>query len=286
MITLDTDGVTPGTPLSKWLTALFPAGRVQRAFRKKGVRVNGKQVRETALIGPGDTVTLHIAMADPPWKPEILTDRPDLVIINKPAGAVVQQNDRLTFEESLEGRVYGYFRSLNREAFLVHRLDRDTSGCLLFACNPETLKSLKALFGTGDEEKTYLALVKGLPERDSGTLTNKLPGRDGVPVPALTEYTVQERFPAAGVSLIRARIRTGRLHQIRLHCAGWGHPVVLDREHGDFGFNKDFQKRTGLKRMFLHAWRLSFTHGRETLSTEAPLPTDLAGVLDRIRRQA
>jgi 23S rRNA pseudouridine955/2504/2580 synthase len=283
MITLETTDLKKAIPLASWLEKRYKASMVRRAFKKKAVRINGRHAGDTGLVAPGDIVTLHISMEETPWVPEILLDCGNFFIINKPAGAVVQQNEKLSFEESLEGLVFQHFKTLGREAFLVHRLDRDTSGCLLFACDPATLKELKALSGTEGEEKTYLALIKGLPEKDSGSITNKLPGRDGKPVPSLTEFTVLERFTEQGVSLISAIIRTGRLHQIRLHFAGLGFPVAGDEEHGDFRFNRDFKKGFGLKRQFLHARNLSFVMGGKRVSAEAPLPAALEKVLSRLK---
>ena len=110
-------------------------------------------------------------------------------------------------------------------------------------------------FETGAVDKEYLALVVGRLAHNQGVIDTPLPGRDGNPVRALTRYWVVKRH--SEVTLVRVAIETGRLHQIRLHFAQLGHPVVMDDQHGDFGFNKRFRKEYGLKRQFLHAQKLS-----------------------------
>jgi len=115
---------------------------------------------------------------------------------------------------------------------------------------------------------------------DRGKIDTPLPGRDGHPVPALTRYQVIERF--SQVTLVRVAIETGRLHQIRLHFAALGHPVVMDDQHGDFGFNKQFRKDYGLKRQFLHAQALKIAIAGTWQQWTAPLSQDLQKVLLRL----
>jgi 23S rRNA pseudouridine955/2504/2580 synthase len=120
--------------------------------------------------------------------------------------------------------------------------------------------------------------------RNEGRIDFPLPGRQGTPVRALTRYRVIKRFPET--TLARVQIETGRLHQIRLHFAKLGYPVVLDDQHGDFRFNKRIRKESGLKRQFLHAEKLTLQyHGKQRHWT-APLPKDLQEVLPRLENSA
>jgi 23S rRNA pseudouridine955/2504/2580 synthase len=126
-------------------------------------------------------------------------------------------------------------------------------------------------------EKQYLCLVAGRPAQERGSIDSPLPGRDKKPVRAITHYRIEKRF--SDTTLVRVTIATGRMHQIRLHFAKLGYPVVMDSQHGDFTFNKSFRKRLGLKRQFLHAARLAMTFRGRRYSWEAPLPEDLRRTL-------
>jgi 23S rRNA pseudouridine955/2504/2580 synthase len=126
-------------------------------------------------------------------------------------------------------------------------------------------------------EKEYLALVAGRLHPNHGTIEFPLPGRNGRPVSAVTRYRVEEEF--SDTTLVRVWIETGRMHQIRLHFAQLGHPIVMDDEHGDFAFNKKFRKAYGLKRQFLHAAMIVFEYRGKKRRWSADLPEDLAGTL-------
>src|SRR6185295_17428986 len=176
---------------------------------------------------------------------------------------------------------------------LVHRLDRDTSGLLLIARKPATLRTLHALMRENQVEKRYLALVKGKWEL----------GRKRIDVPLRTDTRVGgERTVKADASgkeaasvfkpvqffgkratLVEVELETGRTHQIRVHAAHAGYPLAGDEKYGDEEFNSTMEE-FGLKRMFLHAHQVSFTwpeSGAE-FSVNAPLPPELASVLDKL----
>jgi 23S rRNA pseudouridine955/2504/2580 synthase len=161
---------------------------------------------------------------------------------------------------------------------LVHRLDKDTSGVLLAAKKEETAKQFESLFADDDVDKEYVCLLVGRLQQNEGTLDFRLPGRQGKSVRALTRFRVAQRF--SETTLVRANIATGRMHQIRLHFAHYGHPVVMDDQHGDFSFNKRFRKEYGLRRQFLHASTVALEyHGKKRIWT-ASLPADLSKTLD------
>jgi 23S rRNA pseudouridine1911/1915/1917 synthase len=170
---------------------------------------------------------------------------------------------------------------------IVHRLDVGTSGLLVVAKTDQAYEALRRLFARHGAERTYLALVRGNPGF-AEFLVDAALGREGSRVrvrpdrgrSAATHVEVRERLP--GSALVEARPRTGRTHQIRVHLAAVGHPILGDRAYGGWG---EESVRLGLTRPFLHSWRLAFAHpltGR-TVEVEDELPEDLSGALDRAR---
>ncbi len=166
----------------------------------------------------------------------------------------MQEGKSVSKRDSVLGILETTYRDRGIKPQLVHRIDRDTSGLLLIAKSRHTATELQSCFETGAVEKEYLCLVVGRLPNHEGRIDFPLPGRQGDPVRALTRYRVVKKF--AEVTLARVSIETGRLHQIRLHFAKLGHPVVMDDQHGDFGFNKRFRREFGLKRQFLHARKI------------------------------
>jgi tRNA pseudouridine65 synthase len=157
----------------------------------------------------------------------------------------------------------------------VHRLDRATSGVLLFARDPESAAAMGRLFEAGAVEKTYLALVRGVPP-EAGVVDHPVPRTEGGPrVPAVTAF--RRRCTVDRWSLVEARPRTGRLHQIRRHLKHLSHPIVGDVNYGKGDINRLFRERYGLCRLALHAAVLSFAHPFKgaAISIAAPLPDDL-----------
>lgn len=272
--------------LENYLKKRFNVGYVRKLFRKNGVRLNGRRAAPEDSARPGDRIQLYIPYekAKPGARPvkevDIVFEDDDLVVLNKPAGVAVHEGKGILKRDTILGRLEAAYRAQNITPRLVHRLDKETSGLLVAAKSEETAERLERLFETGDVEKEYLALVAGrLPEK-RGTIDAPLPGREGRPVTAVTHYKVEGEFP--GATLARLRIDTGRMHQIRLHFAASHHPVVMDDEHGDFAFNKEFRKKFGLKRQFLHAAMIAFEHRGKMRKWTAPLPEDLARTLERL----
>jgi len=151
---------------------------------------------------------------------------------------------------------------------------------ILLAKNEQALKELESQFAQGKVAKEYLCLVVGHLSRSEGKIDLPLPGRDGSLVKAVTRYRVLRRF--AATTLVRVSIETGRLHQIRLHFARLGYPVVMDDQHGDFAFNKRFRREYGLKRQFLHAVKLSVSFAGRRRTWTASLPDDLQKTLAQL----
>jgi 23S rRNA pseudouridine1911/1915/1917 synthase len=209
-----------------------------------------------------------------------------LAVIDKPAGLVVHPapgHRGRTLVDALGGLLGG---GESERPGIVHRLDRDTSGLMIVARDPEAHRRLAAIIKAREVGRIYLALIEGHPRSRSGTIDAPL-GRDHrAPAKravrgrgarqARTHFTVLEALPAD--TLVEARLETGRTHQIRAHFAAIGHPVCGDPRYGHVG-------RHGLARQFLHSARLEFTHpfsGQE-MSFRSPLPDDLAAALERAR---
>jgi tRNA pseudouridine65 synthase len=192
--------------------------------------------------------------------------------VNKPAGLAVHRGWARERETALP---------LARDiaggpVFPAHRLDRGTSGVLLFALRPEVARRLQELFAGGEVQKRYLALVRGIPP-DSGIIDHPLPRTAGGPrVPAVTEYRVLATFER--YALVEARPRSGRLHQVRRHLKHISHPLIGDVEYGKGEHNRLFRSRFGLHRLALHALEMQLPHPVDgaPLRVRAPLPADLA----------
>lgn len=278
--------------LENFLKKQFPIGYVRKLFRKNSVRLNGRRAKPEDLVRAGDQIQLYIDFEKPAetFKPrpaltklDIIYEDNALVVLNKPAGIAVHEGKTVSKKESVLGILETQYRDRGIKPQLVHRLDKDTSGLLLVAKNPESAKELESCFETGAVEKEYLCLLVGRLPNHEGKIDFPLPGRGSNPVRALTRYRVVKKF--SEVTLVRAAIETGRLHQIRLHFAKLGYPVVMDDQHGDFGFNKRFRKAYGLKRQFLHAEILKIKTKGKLLEWTVPLATDLGEILRLLAAQ-
>jgi 23S rRNA pseudouridine955/2504/2580 synthase len=279
--------------LQTFLNSRFPIGYVRKLFRKNGLRVNGKRSKPEDLVRAGDRIRLYIPFektvrhsdAPPLVRPfSVIYEDNKLLVINKPSGIAVHEGKRVLKRQSVIGALERTYREQGVSPKLVHRLDKDTSGVLLVAKDELTASELEAIFaGDKEAEKEYLCLVAGRLQDNYGRVDLALPGREGTPVRALTRFEVLNRF--SQTTLARVNIETGRMHQIRLHFAAIGYPVVLDDQHGDFNFNKQFSKKYGLKRQFLHASRLEIKHAGKKHVWSAPTPPDLQKVIAALRAE-
>ncbi|MDP2707570.1 MAG: RluA family pseudouridine synthase, partial [Burkholderiales bacterium] len=224
--------------------------------------------------------------------PRILHEDDDLMVVNKPAGLAVHAGSGVGVGliEALRG--------LRPEApflELAHRLDRETSGCLLLAKSRPALIRLHRMLRDGRLEKTYLALVAGAwrgGAREVRAALEKNRPRSGERMVEVSEagkeaasvFMPRQRYATS--SLMEIRLLTGRTHQARVHAAHLGHPIAGDDKYGDREFNRRLQ-RLGLKRMFLHAWRVRFTHPQRDckMDVEAPLPAELTDLLERLAHE-
>ncbi|MBI4522876.1 MAG: RluA family pseudouridine synthase [Deltaproteobacteria bacterium] len=278
--------------LENFLKKRFPIGYVRKLFRKKAVRLNGRRAGAKETVQTGDRIQLFITFekrlpsgnVPPPARFGILFEDNDLLVINKPAGLAVHEGKEVLKRHSVLGILESTYRPKEIVPRLVHRIDKETSGLLIVAKNEATLAELEEKFERGGVEKKYLVLVVGRVFPKKGKIDLPLPGRAGKLVSASTLYKVEKELP--GVTLVRVKTETGRMHQIRLHFAEIGRPVVMDDEHGDFSFNKQFRKAHGLKRQFLHASSMALEFRGKKRTWTAPLPEDLTVALDSLEALA
>ena len=276
--------------------ALLGAGRVQ---------VDGKPARASLRLNGGETLEVFVPPPEPALpEPEdlpltILHEDRDLLVLDKPAGVVVHPgagHARGTLVNALLHHVSGLsgVGGVLRPG-IVHRLDKETSGCLVVAKNDAALQALQREFQARTVEKTYLALVHGHPPPTGrlATLHGRHPrdrkrftGRTKTGKPAVTTWRV--RTLLHGAALVEVGLETGRTHQIRVHLSEMGHPLLGDILYGGTRKGdaqvKAVQARLG--RQALHAWRLVFPHPRtgKPIRCEAPIPPDLASALELLER--
>ncbi|MFA6505517.1 MAG: RluA family pseudouridine synthase [Treponemataceae bacterium] len=198
----------------------------------------------------------------------------DFIVINKESGLAVQGGERVSASvDDILAERFG------RRQFLVHRLDKDTSGLLLVAKTKEVAAKYSALFAGKGISKTYLAVCAGCPVSVSGIIADPVHTR-GREQTALTRYRV--RAAGDSFSLLELELGTGRMHQLRVHLAGLGNPILGDDKYGDFPLNKRFRKERGLKRLLLHAYRLSVNGATPALVFTAPLPAQFTPYLEEL----
>ena len=299
----------PGERLDVYLRTQFPAasrGTMQRLIEQGHIRVNGKPVKATHKPRAGEQIDItwpeaRPAEAQPEDIPlEILFEDQSLLVVNKPPGLVVHPaagHEEHTLVNALLHHCQGSLSGIGGVARpgIVHRLDKETSGCLVVAKNDETHLALAEQFSSRTVKKIYHALVCGVPVRDAGEIHAAIARHpthrkrmavhdDNDGRAAHTSYRVLERFTAA--AHLEAQIHTGRTHQIRVHFQFLGHPVVGDTTYGAKP-NLRLTEQTGYAapRVLLHAKELSFIHPRtkKTIKLEAPLPADFKAGLKALR---
>lgn len=296
-----------GTRLDQHLAQAFPdlsRSRLKGLIDDGRVRIAGKVAKASHRLAGGEAITLEL----PPPEPveaipqdlplNFLYEDRDLVVVDKPAGMVVHPaaghaagtlvNALLFRVKDLSG-VGGELRP-----GIVHRLDRDTTGCLVVAKHEQALRALQASFKSREVHKTYLALVHGHPRDEARieTLYGRHPvhrkrftGKVREGKPAATIYRTRERFE--GAAELEIDLLTGRTHQIRVHLSESGHPLLCDKTYGaKAGKGAVREAQEALGRQALHAWKLAFPHPRTgaPLAFEAPIPADFARAVEILRR--
>ncbi len=214
----------------------------------------------------------------------ILRQDAHFVAVSKPSGLLVHRGPESDDTEFLLQRLRD---QVGAWLYPVHRLDRGTSGVIVFGLSSPAAASLQTTLATSDTRKEYLVLARrpwrGHELPDEFRVERPLTDDDGVPREARTDFEVVETYPRC--ALLRARLHTGRRHQIRRHLAHWARHVLGDSTYGKGRINAEFRKRFGLGRLFLHACRLSFRHPviGEPVDLQDPLPNELTSVLQRLR---
>ena len=273
-----------------------PRADVQRAIAAGEVTVDGEARPKSFRLEGGERLVVALPGEEPlaaeAGEPVPVRFRDEhLLVVAKPAGLVTHPTAQRR-GGTLVNRLLGMGITLAPAGGplrpgIVHRLDAGTSGLMLVAVTDAAFEALQAMLRRHEVERRYLALVRGAPVNDVFGVEAPLGRRaDRIVVDhvegraAATGFEVRERLPRA--TLVEASPRTGRTHQIRVHLAAVGHPILGDRAYGGAG---DEARRLGLTRPFLHAWHLSFAHPitGERVALEEPLPTELANALERAR---
>jgi 23S rRNA pseudouridine955/2504/2580 synthase len=297
-----------------------PISFIYKMFRQKDVKVNGKKVKIDYILEEGDEIDLYLkeALLEKfhkeailrPVKPDfdILYEDPNILICDKPKGLLVHTDDEGENRITLQNMVLNYlaakgeFDPDNLTGFIpspAHRLDRNTSGIVVFGKTLPALQELLELFRERTHiQKKYTLLVRGEITKegkidyplikDSETRMVRVGRVEHGAKPALTVYQRIKAYPA-GFSLVQAELMTGRTHQLRVHFAAIGHPIVGDSKYGDYAVNDNFERMYGLKNQFLHASYfaflddipgvLSYLSGR---SFTSPLPKKEQEILDSL----
>ncbi|HMQ03562.1 MAG TPA: RluA family pseudouridine synthase [Pyrinomonadaceae bacterium] len=293
--------------------------RLQRLIENGDVLVNGKEIKPSYKLREGDEIDIDLteepaARFEPENIPlDIVFEDEYLAVVNKPAGMVVHPGSGIssgTLANALAHH-FGYrisdlellgdteqtkIQDLKSKIGLVHRLDKDTSGLIVIAKNEETHEALSEQFRRRIVQKTYVALVHGSPDQNSGTIDRPIARdrwhRTKMTVAAngrhaLTMWKVRQRFEKC--TLLEVEIKTGRTHQIRVHLASINHPVVGDATYNEGRdntiANPDIRRAVEkLNRFFLHAEHLAFTHPHtgERISLNCELPPELKSLLEQL----
>jgi 23S rRNA pseudouridine955/2504/2580 synthase len=287
-----------------------PKSYIYRILRKGEVRVNKKRIKQTYKLLEGDTVRIP-----PVFLPEkqtvatapesllksieasIILEDDDLIFINKPSGMAVHGGSGVRY-----GLIESFRQLRPKMPFieLVHRLDKETSGIVMLAKNRHALLELHTLLKAKSEEggieKYYQTLIKGQWRGGERHIKNNLQREQGrkqkvrvVDDASLAGkvsesiFTPITKYPHH--TLMKVKLMTGRMHQIRTQLAELGHPILGDSQYGDFTMNREVKKLFGLKRMFLHAYHLKFTlaSSGKRYNCQIPLPDDLNSSLEKIK---
>jgi len=270
---------------------------VQQLMKRGEILVNGQPCKPAQRVRFGDRLEVYLPPVEPPsdLEPEylpipVIYEDDDIIVFDKPPGIVTHPapgHERGTLVNALKAIRPDLQVQPSHRPGIVHRLDKDTSGLLVVAKTEPARLALLEQWQSRSVVKRYTALVHGVVEPDSGTIDAPISRdpRDRTKMavvawgrPAITHFRVLERFSCA--TLLDVTIETGRTHQIRVHCAFIGHPVVGDQQYGG---NRSFC--VPVPRQFLHARYLRFRHPTtgQVIELETPLPWDLRAVLERLR---
>ena len=298
-----------------------PLSFIYKLFRKKDVKIDGKPVKIDYKINAGETIRIYVTdqqLADF-MNPQatvgrdlaypIVYEDENILIVNKPANMLVHSDEGNAGKKTLTDHVLSYLTfkdEYNPRVDLgfapgpAHRIDRNTTGLVVFGKNIEALQELGKLFSNKKNlDKYYLTLVSGRLRKDgeinASLLKDEKHNMSKVSTasyakPALTKYSVVSTFK--DTTLLNVQIITGRTHQIRVHMQYIMHPIVNDGKYGDFDFNREFERRFGTELIFLHAFSLQFREVPGILNYlsgitfEAPLPKNKQDIVDALEKES
>ena len=327
-VTITVPAEAAGQRLDQFLTAQLPnvsRARVQQLLQEEKALLNGTVSKPSLKLRGGETITVIGDPQPPPLRAiaeniplDVLYEDADLVVVNKPAGMMVHPGAGATESDRNRGTLvnallhrYHQLSGVGGDTRpgIVHRLDKETSGIILVARNNVAHRNLARQFSGRAVKKRYIALVHGWPAKQRGTINapisrdtirrTRMTTRGSGGRTAVTHYQVRERLetPYGKLALLDVHIETGRTHQIRVHMASIGHPVVGDTLYGApavlrlapalHGTQRKKQTATQeltLARNFLHAAAIEFAHPRtgKFLSFQASLPRELSSFLERL----
>lgn len=295
------------------LSALFAV------IRKKKVRVNGVIAKAPLILNEGDTVAIYENLKEEIETPNSLSgwsskstfcdlaffkkhfqlalETEDFIIVDKPSGIDSQPGSGTRPKETLVDMLWQWGQNEKHDfkPTLVHRLDRETSGLLMAAIHGDVLRGLTKLIREHQLNKYYIALVQGHLEKTKGTIkTNlersdspqgaKMKTSDTKGKESITHYTVDRRFES--MDLVKIKLETGRMHQIRAHFASINHPLAGDNRYGDYSWNRELKKELGLNRLFLHSCKLEFEWQQQRYNVESKLPQELEQIVRFLSKKA
>ncbi|MDQ7092132.1 RluA family pseudouridine synthase [Desulfosporosinus sp. PR] len=281
------EGLTVEAYLKQVLT--YSGRKIQKLTRQKGVLLNKKPVYLQKKIQTGDVLRVLVlgdssyGVEPEPSPIEILYEDSYLIVLNKPSGLLVHPTGQTT-HGTLSNYLAHYYQQQGVISTIrpIHRLDRETSGCVVFAKDSQTQALLEKLLREGSIKRTYQALIEGTLTPANGTVNAPIGPHPGKPNrravnskgdPAITHYKTIKSF--ANSSLLELSLETGRTHQIRVHLAYLGHPIIGDRMYG--------KNSSLIAGQALHAYSLQLPHPLEQreIALEAPFPTNFLHLLDR-----
>jgi 23S rRNA pseudouridine955/2504/2580 synthase len=301
---LQIDADQAGRRIDNLLVSLLgdvPKSHIYRMLRRGEIRINGRRAKPETRVEAADTIRLPPIRRDREPEPQtgrgggprgqfleglVLHEDEEMLVIDKPAGMAVHGGTGLRY-----GLIETLRNARGEEHFLelAHRLDRDTSGCLIIAKSMRALRRLHGQLREGRIAKHYLLLARGTWKGPDRTISSSLKkdmrtgGEAVVRVDeragkhAITHFSLRRQF--AGCCLLSADLETGRTHQIRVHASHAGFPLAGDEKYGDEAFNLDM-RGAGLRRLFLHAERLEIPlESGAVVKVESPLPVELESVL-------
>lgn len=282
-----------------------PKSLIYRLIRKKAIRVNNKATKPDYKVLLNDEITLPVlndvrSGADSldqrkkqvtdklakTLESRIIYDSKDFLVLNKPSGMAVHAGSKVNFGViDILRNIYGKSQYVE----LVHRLDRDTSGCLIIAKNRLALNDLNLKLKEKEINKTYMALVKGGCSNSLRTISHPLRRsvlKGGERMVVVDHELGKEALTKVSVSAVKSNTSllelspvTGRTHQLRVHIAYEGYPIIGDNKYGDKEINKELKAKVNLGRIFLHAYKLDFHWGRNRMNLIADLDSDLEKTL-------